>query len=67
VQPTVPYKNFLEVSYKFKTKKVDYAIRALQGFEEKILETMSVKINNFNSVLKVKRCGNLGNSVPKKL
>jgi pyrimidine-specific ribonucleoside hydrolase len=43
VQPTVPYKNFLEVSYKFKTKKkVDYAIRALQGFEE-ILETLSVK------------------------
>ncbi|NRS90534.1 pyrimidine-specific ribonucleoside hydrolase [Flavobacterium sp. 7E] len=44
VQPTVPYKNFLEVSYKYKTKKkVDYAIRALQGFEEKILETLSVK------------------------
>jgi len=44
VQPTVPFKNFLEVSYKYKTKKkVDYAIRALQGFEEKILETLSVK------------------------
>ena len=44
VQPNTPYKNFLEVSYKYKTKrKVDYAIRALQGFEEKILETMSVK------------------------
>ncbi|NRT17130.1 pyrimidine-specific ribonucleoside hydrolase [Flavobacterium sp. 28A] len=44
VQPAVPYKNFLEVSYKYKTKKkVDYAIRALQGFEEKILETLSVK------------------------
>ena len=44
VQPNTPYKNFLEVSYKFKTKKkVDYAIRALQGFEEKILETLSVK------------------------
>ena len=44
VQPDTPYKNFLEVSYKFKTKKkVDYAIQALQGFEEKILETLSVK------------------------
>jgi pyrimidine-specific ribonucleoside hydrolase len=44
VQPNVPYKNFLEVSYKFKTKrKVDYAIKALPGFEEKILETLSVK------------------------
>ena len=44
VQPKVPFKNFLEVSYKYKTKKkVDYAIRALQGFEEKILETLSVK------------------------
>lgn len=43
VQPTVPFKNFLEVSYKFKTKKkVDYARRALLGFEEKILETLSV-------------------------
>jgi pyrimidine-specific ribonucleoside hydrolase len=44
IQPDKPYKNFLEVSYKFKTKKkVKYAIRALQGFEEKILETLSVK------------------------
>ncbi|MCG9792529.1 nucleoside hydrolase [Flavobacterium algicola] len=44
VQPTVPFKNFLEVSYDFKTKKkVDYARRALLGFEEKILETLSVK------------------------
>lgn len=44
VQPAVPFKNFLEVSYKYKSKrKVDYAIRALQGFEEKILETLSVK------------------------
>ncbi|MBP4142501.1 nucleoside hydrolase [Flavobacterium sp. P4023] len=44
IQPTTPYKNFLEVSYQFKSKKkVDYAIRALQGFEEKILETLSVK------------------------
>jgi inosine-uridine nucleoside N-ribohydrolase len=44
VQPAVRFKNFLEVSYKYKSKKkVDYAIRALQGFEEKILETLSVK------------------------
>jgi pyrimidine-specific ribonucleoside hydrolase len=44
VQPDKPFKNFLEVSYTFKSKKkVDYAIRALQGFEEKILETLSVK------------------------
>lgn len=44
IQPDKPYKNFLEVSYKFKTKKkVKYAIRALQGFEEKILETLSAK------------------------
>ena len=43
VQPNVTYKNFLEVSYDYKSKKkVDYAIRALQGFEEKILETLSV-------------------------
>jgi pyrimidine-specific ribonucleoside hydrolase len=42
VQPNTPYKNFLEVSYDFKTnKKVKYARRALQGFEEKILETLS--------------------------
>jgi inosine-uridine nucleoside N-ribohydrolase len=44
IQPNKPFKNFLEVSYKFKTKKkVKYARRALQGFEEKILETLSVK------------------------
>jgi pyrimidine-specific ribonucleoside hydrolase len=44
IQPDKPYKNFLEVSYKFKTKKkVKYAIRALQGFEGKILETLSAK------------------------
>jgi pyrimidine-specific ribonucleoside hydrolase len=44
IQPNTPYKNFLEVSYDFKTnKKVKYARRALQGFEEKILETLSVK------------------------
>jgi len=44
IQPDKPFKNFLEVSYKFKTKKkVKYARRALQGFEEKILETLSVK------------------------
>lgn len=44
VQPAVRFKNFLEVSYDYKSKrKVDYAIRALQGFEEKILETLSVK------------------------
>lgn len=42
IQPNTPYKNFLEVSYKFKTKKrVKYARKALQGFEEKILETLS--------------------------
>ena len=44
IQPSKPFKNFLEVSYDFKTKKkVKYARRALQGFEEKILETLSVK------------------------
>lgn len=44
IQPDKPFKNFLEVSYKFKTKKkVKYARRALQGFEEKILETISAK------------------------
>lgn len=43
IQPKTPFKNFLEVSYTFKTnKKVKYARRALQGFEEKILETLSV-------------------------
>jgi inosine-uridine nucleoside N-ribohydrolase len=42
VQPNKPFKNFLEVSYKFNTKrKVKYARKALQGFEEKILETLS--------------------------
>nr|WP_315166334.1 nucleoside hydrolase [uncultured Flavobacterium sp.] len=42
IQPDKPFKNFLEVSYEFKTKKkVKYARRALQGFEEKILETLS--------------------------
>ena len=44
IQPDKPFKNFLEVSYNFKTKKkVKYARRALQGFEEKILETLSVQ------------------------
>ncbi len=44
IQPAISTKNFLEVSYKFKTKKkVLYARRALQGFEEKILESLSVK------------------------
>jgi len=43
IQPDKPFKNFLEVSYTFNTKKkVKYARRALQGFEEKILETLSV-------------------------
>lgn len=43
IQPNTPYKNFLEVSYQFKTKKkVKYARKALHGFEEKILETLSV-------------------------
>ncbi len=42
IQPDKPFKNFLEVSYEFKSKKkVKYARRALQGFEEKILETLS--------------------------
>ena len=42
IQPHLPFKNFLEVSYDFKTnKKVKYARRALQGFEEIILETLS--------------------------
>jgi pyrimidine-specific ribonucleoside hydrolase len=42
IQPNKPFKNFLEVSYAFNTKKkVKYARRALQGFEEKILETLS--------------------------
>jgi pyrimidine-specific ribonucleoside hydrolase len=44
IQPNIKKKNFLEVSYQFKTKrKVDYARKALQGFEELILETLSVK------------------------
>ena len=44
IQPNLKKKNFLEVSYDFKTKrKVDYARKAKQGFEEKILETLSVK------------------------
>lgn len=44
IQHNKPFKNFLEVSYKFKSKKkVKYARRALQGFEEKILETLSAK------------------------
>ena len=43
LQPGKPFKNFLEVSYKFKTrKKVRYAYKALHGFEEKILESLSV-------------------------
>jgi inosine-uridine nucleoside N-ribohydrolase len=44
VQPEISYKKFLEVSYTFKSaKKVKYARKALQGFEELILETLSVK------------------------
>ncbi len=44
IQPEVKMKNFLEVSYDFKSKKkVLYARQALQGFEEKILEVLSVK------------------------
>ena len=44
IQPDKPFKNFLEVSYTFKSnKKVKYARRALQGFEEKILETLSAR------------------------
>ncbi|MBK8516658.1 MAG: nucleoside hydrolase [Saprospiraceae bacterium] len=44
IQPNIKTKNFLEVSYKFKSnKKVLYARRALQGFEEKILESLSAK------------------------
>lgn len=43
IQPDKPFKNFLEVSYTFKSKKkVKYARKALHGFEEKILETLSV-------------------------
>jgi inosine-uridine nucleoside N-ribohydrolase len=44
IQPEIKMKNFLEVSYDFKSKKkVLYARQALQGFEEKILETLSVR------------------------
>ena len=44
VQPAQQFKKFLEVSYQFKSKKkVKYARKALQGFEEKILESLSVK------------------------
>lgn len=44
IQPEIKMKNFLEVSYSFKSKKkVLYARQALQGFEEKILETLSVR------------------------
>jgi inosine-uridine nucleoside N-ribohydrolase len=44
IQPEIKMKNFLEVSYGFKSKKkVLYARQALQGFEEKILETLSVR------------------------
>jgi inosine-uridine nucleoside N-ribohydrolase len=44
IQPLVKTKNYLEVSYEFKSKKkVLYARRALHGFEEKILESLSVK------------------------
>ncbi|RTY88617.1 nucleoside hydrolase [Flavobacterium sp. RSP15] len=44
IQPDKPFKNFLEVSYKFKSKKkVKYARKALHGFEEKILETLRSK------------------------
>lgn len=46
IQPHIKSKNFLEVSYDFKSKKkVLYARRALHGFEEKILETLSVKVH----------------------
>lgn len=44
IQPEIKMKNYLEVSYGFKSKKkVLYARQALQGFEEKILETLSVR------------------------
>uniref|UniRef100_UPI00404A7802 nucleoside hydrolase n=1 Tax=Flavobacterium sp. TaxID=239 RepID=UPI00404A7802 len=43
-QPNIKMKNFLEVSYEFDSeRKVDYARKALQGFEELILVTLSVK------------------------
>jgi len=42
IQPNKLFKNFLEVSYSFNTqKKVKYAVKALHGFEEKILEALS--------------------------
>lgn len=42
IQSDKPFKNFLELSYKFKTKKkVKYTRRALQDCEEKILATVS--------------------------
>lgn len=41
IQPNQKRKPFLEVSYEFDAKKrVRYARRAVQGFEEKILETL---------------------------
>ena len=44
IQPNLKFKKFLEVSYKFKSKKkVKYARRALQGFEEIILESLRQK------------------------
>jgi len=44
IQPLLKNKNFLEVSFEFKSsKKVLYARKALHGFEEKILESLSVK------------------------
>ncbi|QDO95478.1 nucleoside hydrolase [Formosa sediminum] len=47
IQPDTPYKKFLEVSYDFKSsKKVKYARRALLGFEEQILKTLSVTNTN---------------------
>jgi hypothetical protein len=51
VQPTVPYK-ILEVRTSSRQRKVDYA-KSFASFEEKILETLSEKINNFNPCLKV--------------
>ena len=44
VQPTIKRKPYLEVSYKYKSKKkVQYAYKVLPGFEEIILETLSQK------------------------
>ncbi len=43
IQADIKRKKFLEVSYSYKSKKrVTYARKALHGFEEKILETLSV-------------------------